>query len=327
MSKRTVAVVAGLGAAAIAAHVTRSYLLVPADLRTLGLLRPFSVRGRRSLAKLRAWTSLPSETSDEVTVTAESVPREDGTNLTVLRHEPVVRHIAGGALLWFHGGGYVAGVAQTAFCGRASAALGVPIFAVDYRLAPEHPFPAALEDGYAALAALADRADEWQLDPRRIAVGGASAGGGLAAALCQLARDRGAAAPCYQLLRYPMLDDRTTRGRPWRHYVWSPASNRFGWRSYLGRRPGAATQPRYAAPARTPDLAGLPPARIGVGDADLFFDEGRRYAAALEAAGVPVELHVEPGMYHGADGLAAHAPRMQAFTAREIAALREALTR
>jgi acetyl esterase/lipase len=328
MSKRTVAVAVGAGATVLGAHVARSYLAFPADLRSLGLLRPYSVRGPRSLARLRAWTTLPTQPHEGVTVTLEQVSRADRSTVGVLRHEPAGRRTPTGALLWLHGGGYVAGAAaaDTVFCSRVAAELGVPVFAVDYRLAPEHPFPGALEDAYAALVALDVHAAGWGIDPRRIAAGGASAGGGLAAALCQLARDRGATQPCFQLLRYPMLDDRTTRGRLRRHYVWTPASNRFGWRSYLGRTPGATVQPRYAVPARTTDLAGLPPTRLGVGDADLFYDEGLRYVAALEEAGVPVVLDVEDGMFHGADGLAATSPRMQAFAAREIAALREALT-
>ena len=155
-------------------------------------------------------------------------------------------------------------------------------------------------------------------------MGGDSAGGGLAAALCQLARDRGGPAVCFQLLNYPMLDDRTVlrtdhQGRG--TFIWTPASNRFGWSAYLGHAPSPADAPDHAAPARTADLAGLPPAWIGVGDLDLFHDEDVDYATRLEAARVPCELHVERGMFHGADQFLMKAPRMQAYRDRMVAAL------
>lgn len=212
-------------------------------------------------------------------------------------------------------------------CAHYARELGILVVGVDYRLAPEHPFPAALDDCYAALRWLHDRAEQLGVDPARIAVGGASAGGGLAAGLAQRAHDLAEVPVALQVLTYPMLDDRTVlrrdhagRGR----ILWTPASNRYGWTSYLGHPPGAAEPPPYAVPARRADLAGLPPAWIGVGELDLFHDEDVEYARRLEAAGVPVTLHVEPGMYHAAErDHAARVPAMAAFRDAPLPLLRK----
>lgn len=155
-------------------------------------------------------------------------------------------------------------------------------------------------------------------------MGGDSAGGGLAASLSQVARDRGGPDICFQLLEYPMLDDRTVLRSD--HggtgaFVWTPASNRFGWTAYLGRPPIAGDAPRYAAPARTDDLADLPPAWIGVGDLDLFLAEDVEYADRLRSAGVACELHVEAGMYHGADAVLPKASTSRRFRDLMTAAL------
>ena len=212
-----------------------------------------------------------------------------------------------GVLLWIHGGGYVMGDPRGDHdvCSQHARDLGIVVVNVDYRLAPEHPFPAALEDCYAALRWVHENADELGIDPSRIAVGGGSAGGGLAAALAQLAHDRGEVPVCFQYLVYPMLDDRTTlvRKRP-RTLVWTPGANLFGWTSYLGHSPGLEESRPYAVPARREDLSGLPPAWIGVGDIDLFYEEDVAYAKRLQAAGVPCHLEVVPSYYHGAFSMA-----------------------
>jgi acetyl esterase/lipase len=163
------------------------------------------------------------------------------------------------------------------------------------------------------------------VDPARVAVGGASAGGGLAACLAQRVRDAGGAQPAAQLLVYPMLDDRTAARRELDgagYRVWTNRSNRAGWAAYLGREPGAREAPAYAAAARRGDLGGLPPAWIGVGALDLFLDEDRAYAARLEAAGVATELFEVPGAPHGFDALAPDVPLARAFLARQTAFLR-----
>lgn len=232
----------------------------------------------------------------------------------------------GAALLWVHGGGFVIGTAaqDDALCRAVSEELQVVVASVDYRLSPEHPFPAPLEDCHAGLVALAGLPG---VDRARIAVGGASAGGGLAAGLALLARERGEVAPVFQLLSYPMLDDRTTLRTDLDESafrVWDQRSNRFGWAAYLGD-PARGTVSGLAAPARHEDLAGLPPAWVGLGDLDLFHDEDLAYAARLRGAGVPCELQVFPGGYHGFDGVEPKAAVSREFRAAQVRALAGAL--
>jgi acetyl esterase/lipase len=229
-----------------------------------------------------------------------------------------------------HGGGYVVGSPVTYHeqCSGFADELGIIVVSVDYRLAPEHPFPAGLEDCYTALRWVHDHADALGVDPARIAVGGDSAGGGLAAALAQLALDRGKVPVCFQLLVYPMLDDRTVLRAD--HggtgaFVWSPTSNAFGWTSYLGHPPRHDDDRPYAAPARREDLRGLPPAWIGVGGLDLFHDEDLAYAERLRAAGVECEVTVVAGMYHGADVVSGGSAASTAFRAAGRDALGAAL--
>ncbi len=287
----------------------------------------------RKLGFVRRLTDLMPEATaaDGMRVDARAATRRDGGSIRILVHEPDARTRPSGALLWIHGGGLVMGRPEQSadFCERTARDLGILVANVDYRLAPDDPFPAGLDDCMDALAWLHDHADDLGIDPAAIAVGGDSAGGGLAAAVAQRAHDEGTHRVAFQALVYPMLDDRTVaqpdhagRGR----FVWTPESNAFGWTAYLGRRPGSDDVPAYAAPARRADLSGLPPAWVGVGDLDLFHDEDVDYARRLEAAGVPCDLHVVPGWYHGADALAAKAPSSVEFHRRLAAALRSALT-
>lgn len=232
------------------------------------------------------------------------------------------------AMLWIHGGGFILGspAQDDAIATTFARELGITVVTPSYRLAPEHPFPAAMDDLYAALTWLHDDADALRVRPDRLVVAGASAGGGLAAGLTLLARDRGRVPVAFQHLVYPMLDDRTV-GRTidgTNHRLWTANSNRFGWTSYLGREPGGADVPVYAAPARTETLAGLPPTWIGVGTFDLFHDEDVDYARRLAAAGVPVELEVVPGVFHGFDRFH-RANVAKTFMASQISALRRAL--
>ncbi len=319
--------VAAIGAAAAAArHARRSFEGVPADLRSPALLVPFQVDDR-VLGVARRVISRPTPPVAGTTVT-ELLPGEGGPPVRLLVVEPERRDRPGPALFFIHGGGLVMGVPDGSIdvCSRLARDAGVTVVATSYRLAPEHPYPAAIDDCAAALAWVHDHAEDLGIDPTRIAVGGASAGGGLAAALCQRARDEGGPSVPFQLLVYPMLDDRTVlHPPPGRFAVWTPTSNRFGWTSYLGHAPGPDPLPPHAAAARCADLSGLPPAWIGVGDRDLFQDEDVTYARRLEDAGVTVELVVVPGMYHGADAVVPGSSTSARFIGSMADALRTAL--
>ena len=202
------------------------------------------------------------------------------------------------------------------------------IVSVEYRLAPEVRFPGAIEDCYAALAWLFGRSAELGVEVSRIGVMGESAGGGLAAALALMARDRGEYGLAFQHLIYPMLDDRTcvadTAHPHAGRFVWTPQQNRFGWTSLLGQRPGSPDVSPYAAPARAMDLEGLPPTFISLGALDLFLEEDMEYARRLTRAGVPVEMHIYPGGFHAFD-VAPEAQVAQAARRDSAAALTRAL--
>jgi acetyl esterase/lipase len=280
------------------ARIAPRTLVSPRTLRLVRVLQPAIQRGR-------------SRDVEVLTL---------GSGVGVRLHRPVGVGERAPALLWIHGGGYVIGTAQQddKLCCRFSRALGITVASVDYRLAPEHPYPAPLEDCYSALTWLASLP---AVDPTRVAIGGASAGGGLAAALALLARDRGGVTPTLQLLAYPMLDDRSGASPTNPHYrLWSPKSNHFGWTAYLGD-----ADPQVAVPARRGDLSGLAPAWIGVGTHDLFHDEDLAYAERLNAAGVPCHVEVVPGAFHGFDLVVPKAKVSQAFFSSQCASLRTAL--
>ena len=235
------------------------------------------------------------------------------------------------AYLHIHGGGYVIGNPEINDGSNRSIAaeLDCVVVSVDYRLAPETRFPGAVEDCYAALGWLYREAESLDVDRARIAIGGESAGGGHAAALAIVARDRGEFPISFQLLDSAMLDDRTGSASDPHPYcgefVWTAGSNRFGWRSLLGMEPGTADTPPGASPARVADLSGLPPTFITVGALDLFLEENMEYVRRLIRAGVPAELHIIPGAYHGFAVAGGSAPQVEACTRLRRDALARAL--
>lgn len=232
------------------------------------------------------------------------------------------------AILHTHGGGFIAGSAEQSIpdLQKLCRELDCAAVSVEYRLAPETTWRGSVEDNYAGLKWLHANAAQLGVDPTRIAVMGESAGGGHAALLAIAARDRGEVPVCFQCLVYPMLDDRTgsTRTVPPHigNIIWNSASNRFGWESFLGSKPGGKTSPAGAVPARVVDLAGLPPAWIGVGSIDLFFDEDVDYAQRLNNAGVLAELLVIPGAFHGFDNAMFNTRIGRSFNAAKLDALR-----
>jgi len=213
---------------------------------------------------------------------------------------------AGPAVVYLHGGGMI--MASVDLYDRLVASYvaetGVPMLSVDYRLAPEHPHPSPVEDSFAGLRWLVDHADELGVDPGRIAVMGDSGGGGLAAGVALMARDRDVPL-ARQVLIYPMLDDRTTTPDPnlAPFAGWSYDDNYTGWHALLGDRIGTDDVVAYAAPARAADVSGLPPAYVETGELDIFRDESIEYARRIAASGTSIELHVHPGCPHGFDRL------------------------
>lgn len=330
----TVALGAALGAAtAVVARRALAMREVLPEFRSPGLLVPWSIPTPGAATLIRRLGARNIDPREEfetggVHVTRVRVPG----GLDAFRYEVPGRASAGApsaAVLWIHGGGMVIGNPESDHerCARIARETGALVLSVRYRLAPEHPFPAGFDDCFAALRMLREQADALGVDPARIAVAGSSAGGGLAAGVAQRALDEGIPV-AFQALVYPMLDDRTVL-RPDHEgrgvFVWSPRSNRSAWTAYLGGAPTLEAAPRYAAPARRADFAGLPPAWIGVGELDLFFEEDCDYAERLRAAGVQVALHLVTGMFHGAGSARPDAPVTAEFEQSFLGALRTAL--
>ncbi|OJV59119.1 MAG: esterase [Cellulomonas sp. 73-145] len=250
--------------------------------------------------------------------------------LTLVR--PVVADRPLPVLYHLHGGGMVTGAAheELPWLVDVAAQIGAAVAAVEYRLAPEWRYPAALDDSYAGLVWLVEHAAELGLDPGLVVICGVSAGAGLAAATALAARDRGAPHLAGQLLVYPMLDDRndSASGRQMAGAgAWDRQANATGWSAYLGDRVGGPDVPDYAAPARAEDLGGLPPTYLEVASAETFRDEDLRYAARLWACGGDAELHVWPGGCHGFDFLAPEAELSRAARAARVSWLIRTLAR
>ncbi|MGH3675213.1 MAG: alpha/beta hydrolase [Mycobacterium sp.] len=240
-----------------------------------------------------------------------SLSARDGATLDATWYRRTAGDQPGSAVLYLHGGGMIFGLQHigkmydVAVRGYVATS-GVPMLMIDYRIAPEHPHPTPVEDCYTALVWLAEQAPALAVDPSRIAVMGDSAGGGLAAGVALLARDRDGPAIAQQLLIYPMLDDRPSMPDPALvpFLTWTYDDNLTGWGALLGDDAGAADVSPYAAPARADDLTGLPDTYVDVGDLDIFRDEDIAYARRLSDAGIPTELHLHPGCPHAFEGLA-----------------------
>ena len=278
------------------------------------------VRIEAMMAQFASAIPLPTD----VTVTDHATLADDGASIG-LRWYAKAGAASGPAVLYVHGGGMILGSVALyhATVARYVAASGVPMLAVEYRLAPEHPHLTPVNDCYAALVWLAAHAGDLGVEPSRIAVMGDSAGGGLAAGVALLARDRGGPVLARQILIYPMLDDRTTTPDP--HLApfatWTYDDNVTGWSALLGEAAGGPATSPYAAPARVADPAGLAPAYIEVGTLDVFRDEDIEYARRLAAAGVPTELHVHPAVPHAFEAFAPDADVSKRSAADRIRAL------
>ena len=288
-----------------------SEYLLEADLRDFFLSMPPleftrdtlpAVREAREAMAMEQMPPLPPE----VSIVQEYAPGRDGhphVRMKIYRTASARKDRP--AILHLHGGGYVLGSPESMApqCCAWAKGMDAVVVAPAYRLGPETSYPGNVEDAYAALAWMYANAGQLGIDTSRIAVAGESAGGGLAAALALLVRDRKEYAFCHQQLIFPMLDDRTTiradLSPMFGEYVWTRDKNHFGWAALLGHEPGTDDVSPYAAAARAEDLSGLPPVFLSTGAMDLFTEENLEYARRLMAAGAPVELHVYPGAPHG----------------------------
>jgi len=277
-------------------------LALDPDVAAMVEMVPIGTIDGETLAAIRdADLTGPVELSDSVERRDHVVPGDP--DVVVRVHRPVGAEGALACVYSMHGGGYVLGsyamddARFDSWCQR----YGIVGVSVEYRLAPETPYPGPLEDAYSGLRWVYENHQTLGVDPERIGIAGVSAGGGLAAGLALLARDRAEVPLRFQLLECPMLDDRqvTASSRLDGLAIWTKESNEFGWRSYLGELYGTPDVPAYAAPARATDLRGLPPAYVCVGAVDGFRDEDVDYATRLNQADVPTELHVYPGAPHG----------------------------
>ncbi|MGE3691334.1 MAG: alpha/beta hydrolase [Novosphingobium sp.] len=310
--------------------------LVDPELREAALMmrantQQFTPMNKRKLAMRRRMTEAMTQPPLPAPAYAEHrAMRPDGGEVAflVVNARPGAQ---GPGILHIHGGGYTnsSALGSLPLIQTLALELDCPVVTVEYRLAPETIWSGSLEDNYAALLWMHAHAAEIGVDPARIAVMGESAGGGHAALLTLAVRDRGEVSLAFQALIYPMIDDRAGTSRQLAEHIgwfgWSPELNRFGWQSFLGCKPGGRKVPVEAVPARVADLSGLPPAFIGVGGLDLFVEEDVEYARRLNAAGVPTELLVMPGAFHGFDMFIPDAAISRRFTEAKVAALRRGL--
>lgn len=290
--------------------------MIDPELRVLAAQMPLVDFTRETLPAIRTaiadrLTAGDAPQMDGVTCSERQIQGPDGAPLRLLHYQPSDRpRTPMPAILHIHGGGFILGLPEMNHATNVMLArdLRCHVVSVDYRLAPEHPYPAALDDCTAALDWLCDKARGIGVDPARIGIKGESSGGGIAAALALRERDRGNNRIAFQHLIYPMLDDRTGTTAPIPDFAgtvgWNAANNRFAWNCLLGqgRKPGDTGISPYMAPAREERLVGLPPTYLSIGTLDLFFSENLAFAGALRDAGVPVDLNVYAGAFHGFEG-------------------------
>ena len=281
---------------------------------------PDIIARRAAMSASRA--AAPKSDFPDLTVTTHTYPGPGG-DLSLRLYRPNEAPAAGAGLIYIHGGGMIMGDldSQDENMREAATALGIPVASIDYRKAPEHPYPAAPEDCYAGVCWVFQHAADLGMDSRNIGLMGASAGGGLALAVALMLRDQEGPALKYLLPIYPMIDDRhetTSSHEVVDIGIWDRAGSIEAWGWYLG----GAEADAYAAPARANDLSGLPPTYIDVGDLDLFRDEDIAITQRLSAAGVPVEFHLWTGAYHASELFAPHARLSQRIWQTRYTAIR-----
>jgi acetyl esterase/lipase len=306
--------------------------VVFATIPDLGDLTRDLAATRRMVVEMSAAARVQLPRNDQITIEDRIIPGpKEAPNVPVRIYAPSTRTGALPGLLWMHGGSFMWGIPEQddAFCQRIVEQVGCVVVSVDYRLAPENPFPAGVEDCYAALHWMAASAADLGIDAGHIAIGGTSAGGCLAAAVALMARDRRGPALAFQLLIYPCFDDRLTTLSS--HAITDGRTvNRQlllkSWAAYLGGDPQSEVSPQ-AAPARATNLSGLPPTYVGVAELDPLRDEAIAYTMRLMQAGVTTELHVFPGTIHGFEVVVPTAAVSRRAVAEYIEALGRALSR
>lgn len=295
-----------------------------------GFTRPklHDIKGRRAmLANMFPQTQAPPSIPDDVEQIVHHVRATD-------EHEIAIYHIRkktpsdrkpGPAIVHTHGGGFISLTAMSSMTMLAAyvSQTGVPILTIDYRLAPEHPYPVPLEDCWTSLQWIRSHADELSIDLSRLAVMGESAGGGLAASMALMARDRELSPPlAKQILVYPMIDDRTRSNHAGELAMWDENDNITGWTAYLGADVGSDRVSSYAAPARTTSVEGLPPLYLECGQLDIFVHEDIEYARRFVAANIQTDCHIYAGLPHGFEGLAPTSTVVQQVFANRIRAMK-----
>lgn len=268
--------------------------------------------GQRDIDEVRThfaamMDAAPSVNIENVSVKEIHILTDDGFQMRALMYNPENNGQKRPALLHIHGGGFVIGNPEMNDGRNQGIAdeIGAVIVSIDYRLAPEHPAPRSVEDCYSGLKWLFDNTDKYDIDIDKIAIYGESGGGGLAAALAILARDRNEVSIIHQFLIYPMIDEKSAlneNANPFTgEFIWTREDNYYGWKSILGFEPGSQKPSPYVAASSVASTEGLPPTYICVGSLDLFLDENIAYAQRLVRSGIPTEMHIYPSAYHGFD--------------------------